>query len=350
MPYVQAQGARIHYLTLPDVPRCPAGAPCLTLVHGGGGSAYAFFRQMPYFASRGFYVITMSTRGWGASVLDRDDPELYASHFLAPDVIAVLDAVGAHTTALLGHSVGGFTVTRMAQEAPERLSAAIMSNTFYGLVDTPHKYLERYVSQRQTDQLAVERLAAEIKEALPADCAASRHPSRGPEEGRFVHPRKPNNFSPAFREAQPELAWLYDALNDGNEQCARLHLKKRFKVLQAEGAVTPAAMRAAWGGPLLLTTTECDSLVHWECVALAATQLAALDSAGSTTLHWFTGSLYHAPNIEDPEQYNRVVLNFLRRRPLDAPDEPPLPAPGLGDKWRADSEDPGAALKKQKVR
>ena len=42
-------------------------------------------------------------------------------------------------------------------------------------------------------------------------------------------------------------------------------------------------------------------------------------SSASSSLHWFRGSLCHAPYFEDPEQYNRVLLAFLRA----APERPP---------------------------
>ena len=290
---------------------------CLTLVHGGGGNAYAFLKQIPFFASQGFFVISVSIRGWGASLLDFEDPEYYSADYLAQDVAVVLDAIGAPKTAMLGHSVGGYSVARFAMEYPSRLTHAIFSSTFYGLVDDPKEsttatpYISRYIQHRQTDQPECERLAQEIKATFPAETEGASHPSCGPAEGRFEHPNKPDNFSAAFRQSSPDLCWMYDAFKDGNEQVLRLKLNQRFKVLHAQGSVSPTELRAVYAGPILFTLTECDSLVHWECVYLVAAQIAAL-SQGATHVHWLEGELHHAPNIEDPDQYNRVVLNFLR--------------------------------------
>ena len=249
-----------------------------------------------------------------------DDPELYSHEYLAADIIAVLNAVGIDRTALLGHSVGGFSVARMAVEAPHRLTHAIFSSTFSGLVDDPPPhdaatpYVTQYVRNRQTDQSACERLAREVKAALPEGSSGASHASFGPDRGRFEHPDRPPSFSKAWWEAQPELTWLYEAQNDGNAQVSRLSLKSRFKILHARGAVPPAAFRAAFRGPVLFTLTDCDSLVHWELVYRVAQQIEAL-RLGPTAVHWLDGRLYHAPHWEDPEQFNRVLLAFLRATP-----------------------------------
>ena len=125
MPYARAERADIHYMTLPSVPACPVGMPTITFVHGGGGNNQAFLFQLPFFAARGYYAITISVRGWGSSRLDDDDESLLASNYFAGDVLAVLDESRVERTALVGHSIGGFLVTRTALEAAERLTHAV---------------------------------------------------------------------------------------------------------------------------------------------------------------------------------------------------------------------------------
>lgn len=323
MPYAQVQHATIHYVTLPESAAVPEGMPVLTLVHGGGGNCYSFYNQMHFFAKHGFFVIAISVRGWGMSRLERDHPDDCASHHFASDVLAVLDAVGASKTAVVGHSIGGFFVTRMAVEAPERLTCAVMSSTFYGLVDsrvdgeTP--YLTQYVLHRQDNPWTVcDNLPHEIKAGLPAGSLGADHYSRSPSEGRPAHPDRPPNFSANFCAAQPERAWLYDSMRDGNEQVLRLKLNSLFRVMHHEGSVTPSELRDVWKGPLLFTVTECDALVHWETVALVAGQVAAHAPDATTRMYWLEGELYHAPLAEDPEQYNRVLLAFLRGEDVDS--------------------------------
>ena len=337
MPYVETNHALIHYITLPDTPTVPQGMPLLTFVHGGGGSNLAFYPQIPFFAAKGYYVVSISVRGWGASRLLRDSAaDCRACHF-ASDVLAVLDAVGAEQTAMVGHSIGGFYVMRMAVEAPERLTHAVMSSTFYGLVDEQPKdaetpsYITKYILHRQDERWTVcDELPASIKAALPKGAVGATHHSRGPDEGRPVYPQRPPNLSDAYHAAAPAAAFFYDRLRDANEQVQRLGLQRLFRVMHHEGAVTPAALRGAYLGPLLFTVTECDAMVHWECVCLVAHQVRTqrlmaarwLPEDANVRVHWFDGDLYHAPNFEDPEQYNAALLAFLRNEPL------PQPPPG----------------------
>ena len=119
-------------------------------------------------------------------------------------------------------------------------------------------------------------------------------------------------------------------MNDVNRQVLHASLKARFPRLQETGTVTPTALRAAYRGPLLFTVTTCDSAVHWECVEYVARQFADGGGGGSdgsggdgsrgvTVVHCLSGPLRHAPNIEDPEQYNQTLLAFLQGEPLPPP-------------------------------
>jgi len=322
MPYVRSAGATIHYLTAPEA-RCPQGMPCVMFVHGGGGSAYVFLQQMPAFAAAGMYAISMSVRGWGASKLDGGNPSSFAVDRFADDVVAVLDACGVERTALVGHSIGGFYVASTAMAHPERVSHAIFSSTFYGLVDqgsseasgsedelTPWitTFLDEPYGSAERDACAA-RLRTALPSMVRAYCEGAVERA-GAERAR--HPSEPRSVSPAFAAARPELAWFMDAMNDGNVQVWDLNLKGQFRVLHDEAA-TPARLRAVFHGPILLTTTACDQAVHWELLALMAAQLQELDRPdGKTTLHCFDGPLCHAPYLEAPEQYNSVLLQFIR--------------------------------------
>lgn len=185
-----------------------------------------------------------------------------------------------------------------------------MSSTFYGIQDA---MISRYLIEGGMGSEARASVAAEIKALLPAGSAGARRASFGAANGRPFD--DPNNFSATFRAEQPGLAWLYDSMNDVNRQVGALGLKSRFKLLQDTGAVAPAALRAAYQGPLLFMISACDSAVHWECVEHVAAQCESFGE-GATVVHCLSGELRHAPNIEDPEQYNQVLLAFLRGEPL----------------------------------
>lgn len=306
MPFVRSSGATIHYMTLPAQLPCSPARQAITFIHGGGGNNQAFLYQMPYFAEHGFLAISISVRGWGSSLIDDDDPNLLSYEHLAADVMAVLDACSVPRTAIVGHSIGGFFVTRMAVEAPHRLTHAIMSSTFYGLAD---EWISRYIEAGPMGCVARHEVAAEIKAQLPSGSSGSTRHSRGCKDGRA--PGSADNFSEEFRREKSAIAWLYDSMNDANAQVRRLELKSRFKLLQATGAVSPSTLRSAYHGPLCFLITESDAAIHWECVEHVALQCKDLDN-GRTIVHCFADpNLKHAPHIEAAEEYNRVLLDFL---------------------------------------
>ena len=319
MPYVHTTGAVVHYLTQPACDRCPVGTPCVVFLHGGGGSAYVWNHQLPFFAASGWYAVAISLRGWGQSRLALDDPELFSSEYLAEDVVAVLDRVGAPTAAVVGHSIGGFSCARVAVEFPARVSHVVFSNTFYGLVDESDdvpfagRWVSRYVARgRGASDLehgpGRDDLALMVKEVLgPPDNARL---SRSEIQGRSRSPTPPDNFTERFRSERPDACFAFDSTGDGNAQAAALGLKRRFKVLHAQGAVSPTKLRAHYAGPVLFAASECDSSVHWELVAVVARQCLG------AVFHVWRGDLKHAPYIEDPSQFNYGLLAFLQGREM----------------------------------
>lgn len=92
--------------------------PTWTIVHSD------FWRhQVPHLA-RSHRVLTFDGLGNGAS--DRPtDPRFYGDLLVAQDAVAVLDARGAATAAVMGVSAGGAWALALAGAYPERVDAAV---------------------------------------------------------------------------------------------------------------------------------------------------------------------------------------------------------------------------------
>lgn len=101
------------------------GRPLL-LVSGLGGTA-GFWAQSAAVLSRSFRVIRFDQRGIGAS--SRGSAACTIDQ-LAQDCVAVLDAAGVKSAALLGHSTGGCIGQSLARQAPDRLDGLILSATW----------------------------------------------------------------------------------------------------------------------------------------------------------------------------------------------------------------------------
>jgi pimeloyl-ACP methyl ester carboxylesterase len=106
--------------------------PTLVLVHGFGGAKEDFADHLDALAAR-FHVVTFDHRGHGESDAP-DEPGAYSLDRLATDTLAVVDAVGAERTFLLGHSMGGMVVRRAVLRAPERIDALVLMDTSPGPV------------------------------------------------------------------------------------------------------------------------------------------------------------------------------------------------------------------------
>ena len=106
------------------------GRPVLLLVNGLGSQCINYDAEWcEMFAARGFCVVRFDNRDVGlSSKLDGVD---YALRDMADDALAVLDAVGAARAHVMGCSMGGMIVQRLAIDHPERLYSvtSVMSRT-----------------------------------------------------------------------------------------------------------------------------------------------------------------------------------------------------------------------------
>jgi pimeloyl-ACP methyl ester carboxylesterase len=116
---IQANGVRIFAL------EAGQGSPPLVFVHGNGGDHTAWHKQIAYFSPI-TRVIAIDLRGFGGS--SKDPNGAYTQENFAKDVVAVLEAGDVRNAILLGWSLAGSVVARVAVEHPDRVAAI-------GLVD-----------------------------------------------------------------------------------------------------------------------------------------------------------------------------------------------------------------------
>jgi len=123
MPFANVPGASLYY-------EVHGEGPWLAFAHGAGGNHLSWWQQVPVLASR-FRCLIYDQRGWGRSTCDgTPDPTRFA-----PDLVALLDTVGADRTALVGQSMGGWTVLGCALAIPERVTHLVLTGTLGGLTD-----------------------------------------------------------------------------------------------------------------------------------------------------------------------------------------------------------------------
>jgi 2-succinyl-6-hydroxy-2,4-cyclohexadiene-1-carboxylate synthase len=102
------------------------------LVHGFTGSSDDFVDVLPALATRG-RTLAPDLRGHGATSRP-GAPADYSFERLAGDVLGFLDAVGAPSCDLLGHSMGGMVAQLVTLRAPERVASLVLMDTAAGPV------------------------------------------------------------------------------------------------------------------------------------------------------------------------------------------------------------------------
>src|SRR5262249_17665399 len=100
--------------------------PTVVLVHGNGGHAHWWDALVPALVP-GWRVVVPDLRGHGTS--DRPTEPAYGLADFAGDLTAVLDDLAPGRVPLIGDSMGGRVVARLAVDAPARLRGV-------GLLDT----------------------------------------------------------------------------------------------------------------------------------------------------------------------------------------------------------------------
>ena len=121
---LEVTGASLQYEAFGD------GPETIVFVHGAGGNHLSWWNQIPAFSER-YRCVTYSTRGWGGSV-DRSGEGRRA---FRRDLAELMDQLDIPRAALVGQSMGGFSVLPYAVRHPDRVTALLMSGTFLGIDD-----------------------------------------------------------------------------------------------------------------------------------------------------------------------------------------------------------------------
>ena len=97
------------------------GVPMLAL-HGLASSGHWYRRVAPHLAGD-YRIVAPDQRGHGAT---SQAPSGYDWQTLAEDAIGLLDHLGIHRAAVLGHSWGGHVASNLAMRFPDRVSKLVM--------------------------------------------------------------------------------------------------------------------------------------------------------------------------------------------------------------------------------
>ena len=255
-------GARIHY------EREGEGLPVLCL-HAGVADSRMWEPQVWPFA-RHFDVIRPDMRGFGNSEL----PPLGWSP--TADVLGLMDELQLKPAHLIGCSIGGGVVLDFALQHPGRISKLVLVGPGIGGTNFGQKYPELFAevesAEKAGDMDAVNR--AEMHLWLDG-------------------PSRPKGY------VRQPVRDLFLDMNGGN-------FASDFKSAPIERLDPPAAERLQEiSAAMLVVVGDHDVLPVFDSVELL---MEKVPHARKAVIH----DAAHLPNLEHPDEFNRIVLEFLQ--------------------------------------
>jgi 3-oxoadipate enol-lactonase len=234
--------------------------PLVLFLHGIGGHRHHWREQVPVFATR-FKAVAWDARGYGESD-DYDGPLDFAA--FTQDVLRVLDFFKAPKAHLVGLSMGGRIARNFALRYPERVDHLVLANTTPGFDAMTPEAVKKFVEERKN------RTPETIKALL------SPHARPG---------------------AYEDLLASFKALRQPSY----------LKTLEASVSQDRAAPLEKIRVPTLVITSDEDrvyppSVARAMVKRIPGARLAVISGAG------------HLSNLEQPGQFNQVVLRFLQEK------------------------------------
>lgn len=269
--YLDARGVRTRYLHAGD-----PGKPTLVLLHGSGGHAEAYVRNLEAHAE---HFSTWSIDMLGHGYTDKPGHPLEVAHYV-DHLLAVFDAIGADKVYLSGESLGGWVAARAASDHPERVERLVL-NTAGGSQADP-EVMKRIItlSMAAAENPDWETVQARIK-WLMAD------KSKGYDD--IVASRQKVYQQPGFDAAMSDIMALQDP---------------EIRARNLLGAAEYGAIKA----PTLVLWTSDDP--------------TADVSEGRRISEMIPGARFevmpgcgHWPQYEDPKTFDRLHIDFLLGKP-----------------------------------
>ena len=266
MPHADAAGVKLYYEEVGE------GAP-LVFVHEFAGDAESWRLQVSFFARR-YRTIAFNARGYPPSDVP-DDPAAYSQTRAVEDIRALLDHLGIRQAHLCGLSMGGYAVLHFGLTYPDRARALVVAGCGYGSGDRQ--------AFRRDATLVAGRFEAE------GMAAVAESYSQGPTRVQFMD-KDPRGW----REFRVRLA----------AGSARGHALTLQGVQMTRPSVFDLGERLeGLRVPTLVVTGDEDE----PCLEPALFMKRKIPSAGLLVLP----KSGHTINLEEPEAFNRAVLDFL---------------------------------------
>jgi len=272
--WVDAGGLRTRMLVSGS-----ADAPPLVLLHGTGGHAEAYCRNLgahgQHFRT---YAIDMIGHGW----TDKPDQPLEIAQYV-DHLVRFLDAMKIERAHISGESLGGWVAARFALQHPDRLGRLVL-NTTGGSAARPEVMARiKELSQRAADDPSWEFIKARL-EWLMAD--------KGRVTDDLVATRQAIYAADGFRQAMRNALVLQE-----------MEIRKRNLLSETDWGRIKAPTLVLW-----TTHDPTNPVDEGRRIAsmIPGAAFVVMDHCG----HW--------PQFEDAATFNHVHVDFLLGRDISA--------------------------------
>lgn len=268
--YLDAGGIRTRYLAAGDEDK-----PLLILIHGTGGHAEAYTRNLAAHAEHfRTYAIDLVGHGWS------DKPDLdYEIADYARHVIEVIKALGHQKAHISGESLGGWVAAWMAVHHPEWVDRVVL-NTAGGWTAYP-EVMERI--SRLTMEAVTDPSPARIRTRL--EFLMHDHSKVNDD---LVEVRRAIYSQPGYSDIMKRILCLQ-----------QMDIRRRNMFSAADSASIKAPTLVLWTSHDPTAAPEEGRKI---ADAIPGAQFHVMNECG----HW--------PQFEDPETFNRIHLDFLLGR------------------------------------
>jgi pimeloyl-ACP methyl ester carboxylesterase len=269
MPFARTDdGVKLHYEEV------GAGAP-IVFVHEFAADHRSWEMQMRHFGQR-YRCITWSARGYPPS----DVPEKassYSQNRAADDIAAVMDHLKIDKAHIVGLSMGGFATLHFGFRHPKRAKSLVVAGVGYGA--------EKQEASKFKGEAAI------VAKSLQTEGMAkfAEKYAYGPTRVQFEN-KDPRGFA-QFKKELGE----HSALGAANTQIGVQAERPSLYDLVEQ-------MRALTVPTLILSGDE-----DWPCLAPGILMKREIPSAALSVMP----NCGHTINLEDPDQFNRIVGDFI---------------------------------------
>ena len=266
MPHATVGNVRLYY------EEAGQGLPLL-FVHEFAGDHLSWTPQLSFFARR-YRAIAYNARGYPPSDIP-EDPSAYSQMIAMEDIKGVLDHLKIDKAHIVGLSMGGYAVLHFGLNHPSRALSITVAGAGYGSGDQ-----EQF---RKDSELVARRFETQ---SMPE---VTEFYSRGPTRVQFID-KDPRGWQE-----------FHDRLAAGSARGHALTMRgvqmKRPSIFTLGDAMEKCEV------PTLIMTGDEDD----PCLEPAIFMKRKLPRAGLAVLP----KAGHAINIEEPDTFNRILLDFL---------------------------------------